>query len=92
MTDYNEIKFEKEIDIDIDTEVELKVDIEFEKDVDVDIKVDSDVDIKDNLTQVVVEAEAIGDNSLVEIDTSVLTTDYMSSAYLSVVAAVDDGY
>ncbi len=86
---WNDVDFDKEIDVKIDVEVDLDVDINFYKDVDVDIKVDSDVDVKDNLTHVSVEAEAFGDNSLVEIDASVLTTDYLSSAYLSIIAAVD---
>ena len=85
----DKVEFDKEIDVDIDVEVDLKWDIEFDKDVDVDIKVDSDVDVKDNLTSVTVEAEAFGDNSLVEIDMAVLTTDYLSSAAVSVIAAVD---
>ena len=89
MTDYLDVDFSKEIDIEVDVDVDLKFDIEFDKDVDVDIKVESDVDIKDNLTQVVVDAEAFGDNSLVEIDLAVLTTDYLSHASLSVISAVD---
>jgi hypothetical protein len=84
-----DFEFEKEIDIEVDAEVELEWDIEFKKDVEVDIKVDSDVDIKDNLTQVNIDAEAYGDNSLVEIDMAVLTTDYLSHASVSVIAAVD---
>jgi hypothetical protein len=81
--------FKKDIDVDIDVKVDLEWDIDFYKDVDVDIKVDSDVDVKDNLTSVAVEAEAFGDNSLVEVDISVLTTDYLSSAAVSVISAVD---
>jgi len=87
--DYQEVNFDKEIDIDVDAEIELETEIDFKKDVDIDIKVDSDVDIKDNLTHVTVDAEAFGDNSLVEIDAQVLTTDYLSHAYLSIVSAVD---
>jgi hypothetical protein len=86
---YAEVDFDKYIDIHVDAEVDLKWDIEFYKDVDVDIKVDSDVDIKDNLTQVNIDAEAYGDNSLVEIDMAVLTTDYLSHASVSVISAVD---
>jgi sugar-specific transcriptional regulator TrmB len=87
--DYQEVNFDKEIDIEVEAEIELEWDIEFKKDVNVDIKVDSDVDIKDNLTQVNIDAEAFGDNSLVEIDMAVLTTDYLSHASVSVIAAVD---
>ena len=86
---WNHFEFEKEIEVDIDVNVDLDVKIEFEKEVDVDIKVDSDVDVKGNLTSVSVDAEAYGNNSLVEIDATVLTTDYLSSAYLSIIAAVD---
>jgi hypothetical protein len=84
----DELVFEKEIDVDVSAEVDLKVDINFEKEKDVDIKVTSEVDIKGNLTEVFVSAEAIGPDSLVEIDAIVLTTDTMSSAELSVISAV----
>lgn len=84
-----DVDFDKYIDVDIDVKVDLDVNIDFYKDVDVDIKVNSDVDVKGNLTNVSIEAEAYGENSLVEIDMTVLTTDYLSSAYVSVISAVD---
>ncbi|EIM30504.1 hypothetical protein [Microvirga lotononidis] len=84
-----DVDFDKDIDINVDADIDLTWDIDFCKDVDVDIYVDSDVDIKGNLTQVNIDAEAYGDNSLVEIDMAVLTTDYLSHASVSVIAAVD---
>ncbi len=84
-----DVDFDKYIDVDIDVKVDLDVNIDFYKDVDVDIKIESDVDVKGNLTNVSIEAEAYGENSLVEIDMTVLTTDYLSSAYVSVISAVD---
>lgn len=84
-----DVDFDKYIDVDIDVKVDLDVNIDFYKNVDVDIKIESDVDVKGNLTNVSIEAEAYGENSLVEIDMTVLTTDYLSSAYVSVISAVD---
>jgi hypothetical protein len=89
MSDYLDVDFSKEIDIEVDVDVDLKFDIEFDKDVDVDIKVESDVDIKGNLAQATIDVEAYGDNSLVEVDMAALTTDYLSHISLSVISAVD---
>ncbi|KLK91311.1 hypothetical protein AA309_20850 [Microvirga vignae] len=85
-----DIKFEKTIDAEIDSEVALDWDIEFDKDVEADVKVDSDVDLDGNSTMVTVDAEAYGDNSLVEVDTAVLTTDKLSHASVAVISAVSE--
>ena len=89
--DPNEVDFDKEIDVNIDVDVELDWEINFDKFYNVDIDVNTDVDIEDNLTSVTIEAEAFGENTLVEIDAAVLTTDYLSSAAVSIISAVDDG-
>lgn len=87
MTDLTyDVKKDLEVKVDFDLNADIKIDIKKEKDV--DIKVTSDVDIKGNLTEVFVSAEAIGYDSLVEVDTFVLTTDTLSSAEVSVISAV----
>ena len=83
-----DVDVEKDIDVDIDYDLDADIDIDFDKDKDVDIDVDSDVDIDDNLTEVFVTAEAIGHDTLVEVDVFVLTTDDLSSAEVSVISAV----
>ena len=72
----------------------IVVDSDFESDIsiesDVDIQIDSDVDVDGNLSQLSLDAEAIGTDTLVEVDSSVLTVeDQLSSVTLSVVSAVE---
>lgn len=84
-----EVDFDKLIDVTINTDINLDVVIDFDKTFDACILVNSDVNIFGNLTNVSVEAEAYGWDTLVEVDTMVLTTDYLSSAYVSVISAVN---
>lgn len=90
MTTYEhpEVDFEKYIDVEINTTINLEVDIDFYKDFDAHFDVTSYVCVEGNLTNVSVEAEAYGWDTVVEIDAVVLTTDYLSSAYVSVISAV----
>ncbi|MGB5901167.1 MAG: hypothetical protein WBD58_07870 [Geitlerinemataceae cyanobacterium] len=82
-------KVNKDLDLNVSFELDIDTDINFDKDFNADIKIDSDADIKDNITTVTFDAEAIGGNSLVEVDLVVLTTDGLSSASGSIISAVD---
>jgi len=62
--------------------------IDFYKDVDIDISVDLCVDLDGNFTQVNFSADAVGCDTLVEVDVAVFTTDHSSSAAGSIIAAV----
>lgn len=80
----------KDIDIDIDADLDIDTDINLDIFTDIDVDVDSDVDVEDSLTVVTFDAEAIGDNTLVEVDVVVLTVDNeLSSASGTIVAAAD---
>lgn len=70
--------------------VDSDIDTDFSLETDVDIQVDSDVDVDGNTSMLTLDAEAVGTNTLVETDASVLTVeDQMSSVNLSVVSAAD---
>lgn len=84
----SDVDIEKEIDAEISVDFDFDTDIDFDKDVDVDIVVESCVDIEGNLTNITFDAEAIGSDSLVEVDLAVLTVEgELSSATGSIIAA-----
>lgn len=84
------LDIEKDIDIDIDSDLDIDTDVDLDTDIDVDADVDSDVDVEDTLTTVTFEAEAIGNQTLVEVDVVVLSVDNeLSSASGVIVAAAD---
>lgn len=79
--------FDKDINVDIDTNLSWNTDIDFDKDVDVDIDINAYANVVGNIAQLTLDAEAIGYDSLVEVDASVLTVEYeLSSIALSVIS------
>jgi len=90
--DYGEpdFEFDKEIEIDFDTNIDFDTDIELDvyKDVDVDVRVDTHVE--GNSAFLTADVEAIGKDTFVEVDASVLAVeDTMSSVTLHAVAIVN---
>jgi hypothetical protein len=85
---YGDTNVYKDLDSNISVDLNLNTDIKFNKDFNATIDIKSNVDVKGNSTTVTFDAEAIGDNSLVEVDLAVLTTDGLSSAAGSIISAV----
>jgi hypothetical protein len=87
----NDFDFSKDLDVNVDVDLNFDVDVDVNVDIDkyVNINICSDVDIHGNTAELTLDAEAIGDNTLVESIVSVLTTDDLSSISLSVLSAVD---
>ena len=85
------VTVDKDIDIDIDFDWDKDVDIyvDIHKDIDVDVDLDQYVDLQGNFANLLGDFEAIGDDTFVEVEASVLTTDYLSSVTLDVISAVD---
>ena len=82
--------FEKDLRIDVDVDIDFDTDIDFDKDYDADIKIDADADVKGNIATVVLDAEAVGKDTLVEVDAAVLTIENeLSSVTMSIISAVD---
>jgi len=86
----DEFEFEKDIEIDVDTEIDFdtEVNLEVDKDVDVDIKVETEVE--GNSAFLTADVEAIGKDTFVEVDTSVLAVEDQLSSVVIVGAAVVD--
>lgn len=75
MTDYVDLKVEKEITIDVDPKFDLEVDVKVEKDVYIDVKTNVDVDIQGNQADLFFDVEALGKDTYVELDFVVLTVE-----------------
>ncbi len=76
--------------VQVNFDIKFDTDIDLDKDVDVDVEIDADVNIDGNITNLVLDAEAIGDNTLVEADVGILTIeDQLSSLTLVVVSATN---
>lgn len=86
--DYNDYEFDKEIDINVDVTINFDTNIDFDKTFDADIYVSSHVCIEGNLATLTLDAEAVGYDTLVEVDAAVLTVENeLSSITLSVISA-----
>lgn len=86
--DDNDVDFDKDIDVKVD----FDLDIDSKTDIDKDVKVDVDVDVKTevdgNLAHLLVDAEAVGKDTFVEVDAIVLTIENeLSSIVLDVTSA-----
>jgi hypothetical protein len=79
---------DKDLDSNISVDLDIDTDIDFDKYFDANININSDVYVNGNSTTVTFDAEAIGGDSLVEVDLAVLTTDGLSSAAGSIISAV----
>ncbi len=86
--DHPEVEFEKEyeveVDVDFDTNVDVNVDIDKEIDIDMDL-----CDLYGNGATLSLDVEAIGENSLSEVVSTVIATDYMSSVTVEAGAFVN---
>ena len=85
--------FNKKVESNVTNIVNFDTNIDFDKYKDVDIDVKSNLNIKGNLAELVVDAEAIGKDTLVEVESSVLAVeDKLSSVSLSAISGVNGGY
>jgi hypothetical protein len=85
-------EFEKDLEIDVDIDLEFDVDVDVDVNIDkcIDVSIYSDVDLDGNTAELSLDAQAIGDNTLVEAIVSVLTVDNeLSSITLNVISAAD---
>lgn len=93
MTDYsNDYDFSKDLEIDVDINLDFDVDVNVDVSIDkcIDVTVTSDVDLDGNTAELTLDAQAIGDDTLVEAIVSVLTIDNeLSSITLNVISATD---
>jgi hypothetical protein len=83
--------FEKNIDIDIDLNVDLDFDIDLDKDVDIDVDIDVNPHIDGNTTSFTIEAEALGQDTFVEVDVVANSIEDELSSLTIVGTVVADG-
>jgi hypothetical protein len=88
MSWYDPHDFDKEFEIDVklDFETNVDVNVDIKKDIDVDMDLD---DLKGNGATLTLDVEAFGENTLVEVVSSVIATDQMSSVTVEAGAFVN---
>jgi hypothetical protein len=84
-------EFEKDLEIDVSIDLNMYLDVVQEVYVETEIYVDVCVDpyIEGNTAQLALDVEALGDDTFVDTQVSVLTTDDMSSVAVWAFSAVD---
>lgn len=80
----------KEIDVDVNVDVDVKFDLDVyvAKTTFINVDIFSAADIKGNVAELFLDLEAFGDDSYVQADIAILTTDSLSSITLYAVSAV----
>jgi hypothetical protein len=64
-------EFNTEINFDQDTNIEIK----FDKEVDVDVDIKVETDIEGNTAILIFDAQAVGEDTFVEVDTTVIVVE-----------------
>jgi hypothetical protein len=94
--DYTNDDFEFEIDVSKDFEVNVDVDFDTEASYSTEVSLESDVcvdvNIEGNLVSFNLDAQAIGDDSVVDATVTAIATDDYASLTISGVVAVGDGH
>ena len=85
----NDFDFSKDLEIDVDVDLDFDVDVDVDVNIDKCIDIYSDIDLDGNSAELSLDAQAIGDDTLVEVISVVLTTDDLSSVTLNVISATD---
>jgi hypothetical protein len=88
MSDTFEVEVEKKFDTEIKFESDTDINIDFDKDVDIDVDIKVDAEIDGNVAIFIFDAEALGKDSYVEVNSTVLVIqDTLSHVSGSIVAA-----
>ena len=77
MSYYNnpDVELDKEIEVDVDIDWNTDIDVDIDKDVDIDVNVDVYTDVEGNFAEVVFDAEAIGYDTYVQADLTVIAIE-----------------
>jgi hypothetical protein len=87
--DWNDVEFEKEIDIDVKVDFDFDVDVKVEKETNVDAKVEAEADVDGNLAELILSLEAVGYDTYTQADVQMLTIeDTYSGIELYAISAV----
>jgi hypothetical protein len=90
MTDTTfEVEVEKKFDTEINFDQDTNIDINFDKDVNVDVDIKVDTDIDGNTAIFIFDAQALGKDTFVEVDATVIAIeDTLSHASGSIISTV----
>jgi len=81
-------EFKKMINSEVNTKIKFDTEINFRKRKNVNIKVKSESEVDGNLAELLLDAEALGIDTLVEVDAAILTVeDKLSSVVVSAITA-----
>ena len=86
--DPTEVDFDKEFDVDVDVSFDTDVDVWVDIDKYIDINLNL-CDLEGNAATLSLDVEAIGNNSLAEVVSTVISTSYMSSVTVEAGAYVN---
>jgi hypothetical protein len=83
---------EKDVDIKVETEIKFDVEVDWDASYEIDECIYFDPTVEDNSAFLAVDAEAFGEDTLVDVAASVLVVeDELSSVTLSVIAISTEG-
>lgn len=82
-----DVDIDKDIDASVSFDFDIDVDIELHKDVDINVDVSSGVHVDGNVTTSVVDVEAVGEDTLVEVDVVILSVEDELSSFSGVMVA-----
>ena len=81
--------FTKTVSSTVNNEFNFDANIDIDKTKNVDVDINADIDVEGNIAELIFDAEAVGKNSIVEVETSVLAVeDKLSSVAGSILAGV----
>lgn len=87
--DWNDVDFDKDIDVDVTVDLDFNVDVKVEKETDIDVKVDAEADVDGNIAELTLSVEAFGYDTYTQADVAMLTIeDELSSIDLYAISAV----
>ena len=82
-------KFDKKVNSEVNNAFNFDSKIDIDKVKTVDVKIDAKADVKGNIAELTFDAEAVGRDTLVEVEASILTVeDELSSVAASIISVV----
>jgi hypothetical protein len=83
-------EFEKELDLDVEVEISFDPSLNYESELEIDYDICVDADVDGNIATLTFDAEAVGEDTLVEANVFVLAIDDELSAVGGSITAVAD--
>lgn len=85
----NDVDLDKDIDVSLEADFDYYVDVNYDLETDVNVDYCVDVDIDSNYAELIADVQAVGTNTSVTVETSVLTMENeLSHVSISATSAV----